>query len=322
MRIIPLLLFLITSICHGQNYILVGDTKYESTETISFPGFGAFSDLHIQFAKNNDGSGLIFLTKFTGSSSQFIGGTILIYLDNGSVLKCYDKGKRDYVNDMSTSIFNLTKQEIEILKESSIQSIRYTIKCLNTPNFPGCNESFLSENQLEGSERLKRHDTKTMINELFTVCYFIIGSNSVGEKIKSYPTKLINKNSFQEYEMGLSTNIDEKFISLIVRNNSLISSDNENLIGDLEIQLDNGTIIKLKGINFGNQEAETDVILMGIYYVEPSNLQMLMLNDIDFVKFHKVRKDSFYNKESITEEKIQLSLNRKLISKYLRCSIE
>lgn len=316
---VVLFLTLKSLIIVGQGNVFIGEKRYDATNSISFLGNGGFADLTIQLAKKNDGSGLILLSKETHTKHEYVGGTIWIYLDDGRILKCFDKGTRDYANQKSTTIYYLTKQEVDILKEINIKSIRYSTKCSGGVITGSCDENYISENKISFMEP-EGHDLPLMLKELYNECYAIEGFNEVGDKILNYPPKLVNTGSFEEYAIGLSTNGDEKYISLIHRNTLVVGSDDV-FANELVVSLVNGTKLNLRLINSKNQTIGGDKALMGIYYLEPQDVNKLLIYEIKSIKIYKKTRDPLYGTEKISESSFDLKAYKNLLSKYLKCSI-
>ena len=78
-------------------------------------------------AKNKNESGYLMIAINVPFKSHYIGGTAFLFLNNGTTIKCFDKGIRDHLNNQSLVIYNLTKEEIGLLKSSRISSIRFSI---------------------------------------------------------------------------------------------------------------------------------------------------------------------------------------------------
>jgi predicted ATP-grasp superfamily ATP-dependent carboligase len=58
---------------------------------------------------------------------HYIGGTVMIFLIDGTTIKCSDKGVRDHVDNKSIALYNFTKDEIEKLKKHRVSKIRFSI---------------------------------------------------------------------------------------------------------------------------------------------------------------------------------------------------
>ncbi|WP_194974200.1 hypothetical protein [Aquiflexum lacus] len=123
-------LFVISSTSlYSQNLFFIGENTYQTTDFFDFylKGSSFSSELKIAIGKDND-KGLIILTKQVGHfEDNKISGDLLIYLDDASIIKCFDKGIRDKVNNEATTVYFLTSQEVEKLKQVNINSIRYSL---------------------------------------------------------------------------------------------------------------------------------------------------------------------------------------------------
>lgn len=58
-----------------------------------------------------------------------ITGKLIIYLDDRNVITCIDRGIKDNVDDIASSAYHLTTEELIKMKNSNINTIRYMIKC-------------------------------------------------------------------------------------------------------------------------------------------------------------------------------------------------
>ena len=134
-------MFLFVGSLSSQNKIFIGEKSYPCSETFTFSDR---TDLYIQFIKDKD-VGMITLTIRTISCESRISGKILIYLDNETVITCLDRNKYDCVNGMATTIYYLTKEEINKLKNSNINAIRYSIgNSWGKEDFKAYNKSYRS----------------------------------------------------------------------------------------------------------------------------------------------------------------------------------
>lgn len=123
---------------NAQNYIYKGDNQYEATNTWSFRLNGNYwtSNPEITIAKHENG-GYLMLSIVVPFKSDYIKGLLTIFLDDGSIIKCVDRGIRDYVDETSTVLYNLTFDEIEKMKYSKISKIRFNIYRYNGNYFIG-----------------------------------------------------------------------------------------------------------------------------------------------------------------------------------------
>jgi hypothetical protein len=60
-------------------------------------------------------------------------GNILIYLDDNSVITCVDRGVKDRVNGNISAVYRLSNNEIEMIKKSNINGIRYSLQFMLGP---------------------------------------------------------------------------------------------------------------------------------------------------------------------------------------------
>lgn len=120
----------------SHNLFFIGEESYPSTQTFKLSSnsdidskglHGGLYSLSITIAKNEDRGILVLSTKtLTG---LFIKGKALVYLENGDVISCVDRGVYDKVNGISTTVYRLTSEEIDALKASNIHTIRFNLKC-------------------------------------------------------------------------------------------------------------------------------------------------------------------------------------------------
>lgn len=119
-----------THFVNGQNTFFIGQKTYACTETFTLKtnkDFGGH-DLDVLIAKNGDAGMIVLSTELMGTGVR-IKGNALIYLEDGTVLTCIDRGKFDYVDDIATTIYYLTKEEVRKMRNSNISSIRFSLKC-------------------------------------------------------------------------------------------------------------------------------------------------------------------------------------------------
>lgn len=126
--LITILSLLLYISVNGQNYIYRGENQYESTNTWEFSLNAHYwtSNPEIIIAKNNTG-GFLMISIVVPFNSDSIKGNLTIILDDGTMIKCIDKGMKDYVDNTSTKLYNLTMAEIEKMKISKINKIRFNI---------------------------------------------------------------------------------------------------------------------------------------------------------------------------------------------------
>lgn len=126
---------------NGQNLVFVGENSYSSTETFTLKSNSDrdyITDLKLVFAK--DGTKCLLVVSSKLVRTVRISGKLVIYLDDGTVIACIDRGIKDNVNDIASSAYSLTNEELSKLKNSNINTIRYQIECaecLSNPLYEG-----------------------------------------------------------------------------------------------------------------------------------------------------------------------------------------
>lgn len=120
-------------ISNAQERFFIGEKSYPCTESIRLSGRsgGAASNsvfntnVSVLIAKKEKTGIFVFRT---GSPTKIrVKGKLLIYLENGTVITCIDRGKYDYVDKTATTIYYLTKEELNKMKNSNIDTVRYTL---------------------------------------------------------------------------------------------------------------------------------------------------------------------------------------------------
>lgn len=153
----------------GQNYIYKGDNQYEATSSWKFELNGHYwtGDPEFTVAKHTNG-GYLMISIEVPFKQHYIGGTVTIFLSDGSTIKCTDKGVRDHVDNKSIALYNFTKAEIDLLKQNRITRIRFSIM----QGMEGA-ETFTADNKkmtfsFYGSGKKKDYyETDVEITELF-----------------------------------------------------------------------------------------------------------------------------------------------------------
>jgi hypothetical protein len=123
-------LFLVSQTSFAQNLIFQGKKSYKSTPTYEFKcGACSLSQgeiLSVSFAKSSTG-GIILLSINTPAGMR-IGGTVLLYLADGSIISCVDKGTKDRVNEQSRALYYLTPSQFATIAHANILKIRFAIR--------------------------------------------------------------------------------------------------------------------------------------------------------------------------------------------------
>ncbi len=120
----------ITLTTTGQDFFFIGENSYPCTETFTLKSNSDdpdVDDLSILFGK--DGTKGVFLVSTKTVSTVRISEKLIIYLDDGTVISCIDKGINDNVDDITSSAYYLTDEELIKMKNSNINKVRYEIRC-------------------------------------------------------------------------------------------------------------------------------------------------------------------------------------------------
>lgn len=121
----------------AQNYIYVGDTQYESTETWAFPINGTSWGPTIEITIGKDNAKGLLMLQTEVPPGSYIGGNVYLFLSDGSKITCLDKNVKDNVDNKSIAIYKFTAEEILKLKEYHIAKIRFTIQPSSYEGFNG-----------------------------------------------------------------------------------------------------------------------------------------------------------------------------------------
>ena len=113
------------------NKMFIGSKIYSCSENISLGDYDRsqllssyHSELEIQIIKDGVKGMMTFTHEY---GSNHVCGTIVLYLDDNTIITLIDRNQFDKVNEIYTSIYNLTANEIIKLKSTNIYSIRYGI---------------------------------------------------------------------------------------------------------------------------------------------------------------------------------------------------
>ncbi len=143
----------------SQNVFFIGSKSYPCTMSMRFQVGDNYSNQAINcIVAKNGNNGFFVISKETAGS--IIKGNATLYLDDGSVITLIDRGKRDYVDNTSTTIYNLTSTEIEKLKNSTINTVRFTIKCFQSGCYSFEDGNFTGKNVLDGNSTGKFANAK------------------------------------------------------------------------------------------------------------------------------------------------------------------
>lgn len=115
---------------NGQDFIFIGESSYPSTEKYilkSNTENRRIPDLKIIFARDGEKRLIVVSSKL--SDAVKIADKLIIYLDDGTVISCIDRGINDNVDDNAISVYYLTQAELKKIKGSNINTVRYQIVC-------------------------------------------------------------------------------------------------------------------------------------------------------------------------------------------------
>lgn len=115
---------------NAQNFTFIGENSYPCTERfelVSNSNKEKISNLNLVFAKDGISPMIIVSSKLTDVVK--IANKLIIYLDDGTVISCTDRGINDNVDDVATSAYRLTSAEIDKITKSNINTVRYEIVC-------------------------------------------------------------------------------------------------------------------------------------------------------------------------------------------------
>jgi len=150
---------------YAQNFFFIGENNYPVTEMCTLQSNSDTSssyinNLNVLFGKSGDVGVIIVSTKTV--STVRISGKLLIYLDDGSVISCLDKGVKDNVDDIASTAYHLTNADLSKLKNSNINTIRYEVKCAECLSNPLVEGNYSASNK--GNTKV---DFPTILTDFF-----------------------------------------------------------------------------------------------------------------------------------------------------------
>lgn len=175
---IILFIFFLASHLSGsaQNFIYKGNQKYQATKSWKFQLNGDYwkNDPEFTIAKNSTGAYLM-ATITVPFKTEYIGGTLTIFLKNGEIIRCIDRKIRDHYDGIARTLFQLTIHEVELLKNSQIKTIRFNMVSGNpmlngaftASNLVSYEENHSLYNQINKIEPKESYATDKEIKELF-----------------------------------------------------------------------------------------------------------------------------------------------------------
>ncbi len=127
--VIAMFLACFNSDLYSQIYI--NGKKYNSTVSFNFKQKPSILDIgekivYVTVARKNDTQGIFYIDAPSEGYCVLRGG-IIIYLDNGNIIKCVSRNLFDKVDDRTIGAWYLTTEEINEMKYSDISSIVFTL---------------------------------------------------------------------------------------------------------------------------------------------------------------------------------------------------
>lgn len=121
---------MIKCICQNissKTFINFDDNFFPATEIFIFQcskeGIG---NLNVQIAKSGE-NGILKLEAFNNGNTNYIGGNVLVYLQDNSKITCIDKGIHDENDGKSIALYYFNNIEMEKLKNIDILKIQFTL---------------------------------------------------------------------------------------------------------------------------------------------------------------------------------------------------
>jgi len=125
---ITILTMILTFTLNGQNLFFIGEKSFLSTENYSLKANSDknyINDLDVKFAKDKNSKLIALSTKTLDVQFR---GNLIIYLDDGTVITTSQVGIFDYVDKIALAVYYLTDEELDKMKKSNINTIRYSLK--------------------------------------------------------------------------------------------------------------------------------------------------------------------------------------------------
>ena len=145
--------------------------QYPATENWIFAcdQYAFSGKLEVQIGKTDKG-GMLQLAVAVSDPTFFIGDNVYLFLLDGSVITCTDKGNRATNDKFAIAYYFLTFNEIEILKSNPIVNVRFRIKG-NEKTFSSRTGHFTATNQLRSinidNDKKVVFDTPIALTNLF-----------------------------------------------------------------------------------------------------------------------------------------------------------
>lgn len=119
------LLFTLT--VNGQDLFFIGENSYSCAETMTLKSNSDDdNDLNIFLAKDgNTGLFAVVVESYFGATFS---KEIIIYLQDGTVIKCNNKVTYDYVDRKAKAVYSLKEDQLNSIRNSNIHTVRYTLE--------------------------------------------------------------------------------------------------------------------------------------------------------------------------------------------------
>lgn len=178
-----LLMSVLSNLFSQNDTFFIGEKKYPCTDTYligrKLPNSLPKPDLFVSLAKDNNKC--LFILK-TYELSKAIIGTVILYLDDNTLIKLLDRKIIDCKDDNCTSVYYLTESEVAKLKAVNIATIRYNLIFKSFISTPVSSSDSYTVDNLDyttgggyddynhrnyPTNLVKRTDFPTIINSLF-----------------------------------------------------------------------------------------------------------------------------------------------------------
>ncbi|WP_303588554.1 energy transducer TonB [Arenibacter palladensis] len=127
--LVSMLYFTLTA--NGQKLFFIGENSYPCTESFALQSnLDDGEDLNVLFAKDG-ATAVIAVTTKSSLRGTIISGKLIIYLDDGTVITCMDRGETYYVDDTAKAVYSLTNDQLNKMKNSNINTVGYILKIYN-----------------------------------------------------------------------------------------------------------------------------------------------------------------------------------------------
>jgi len=123
-----IILFLNLQEVASQNTCFIGSKSYPCTDSYTLGKHEILGrNPEIYFMKDGEKGIIAFVINNYTMPHSRVKNKLILYLDNGQIITCVDRGRYDIVDDYATTLYYLTKDEVNKLKKSNISTIRYSL---------------------------------------------------------------------------------------------------------------------------------------------------------------------------------------------------